>query len=109
MKKWILLSPIAVIVAASAMAYLQMIPGGFFHPPWDKAAHMAIYGWLAAALAIVLAPRWRAFALWAPLALGLADELTQSLSRNRSADALDFAADTVGVILGYAFFRSTSR
>ncbi len=109
MKKWILLAPIAVIVTVSTLAYLQMIPGGVFHSPWDKAAHMAIYGWLAAALAIVLAPRWRAFALWTPLALGLIDELTQSLSRHRSADAYDFAADTAGIILGYAFFRSTSR
>ncbi len=109
MKKWILLAPIAVIVSASAMAYLQLIPGGLFHSPWDKAAHMAIYGWLAAALAIVLAPRFRAMALWTPLALGLADELAQSLSKHRSADINDFAADTAGIILGYAFSRSTSR
>jgi len=108
-KKWILLSPAAVIVVASAMAYLQLIPGGLFHSPWDKAAHMALYGWLAAAMAVALAPRWRAFALWAPLALGVADELSQSLSAHRSADVMDFAADTAGVILGYAFFRSTSR
>ena len=109
MKKWILLAPVAVIVTASTMAYLQMIPSGLFYSPCDKLAHMALFGWLAAAMAVVLAPRWRAFALWTPLALGLADELTQSLSRSRSADVLDFAADTAGVILAYAFFRSTSR
>ena len=109
MKNWILLAPVAVIVIASAMAYLQLIPGGLFHSPWDKAAHMAIYGWLAAALAIVLAPRFRVFAFWAPLALGLADELSQTLSKSRSADIWDFAADSAGIILGYAFFRSTSR
>lgn len=109
MKKWILLSPVAVIVTASTMAYCQLIPGGFFHTPWDKAAHLAIYGWLAAALAVVLEPRFRAFALWTPLALGLADELLQSLSKHRSADAMDFTADAVGVLIGYALFRSTSR
>lgn len=109
MKKWILLSPIAVIFVASTMAYLQMIPGGLFHSPWDKAAHMAIFGWLAAALAIVLPLRFRDFSLWAPLALGLADELLQSLSAHRSSDLMDLAADTAGVILGYALFRSTSR
>jgi VanZ family protein len=108
-KKWILLAPVAVIVTASTMAYLRMIPGGLFYSPWDKLAHMALFGWLAAAMAVVLAPRWRAFALWMPLALGIADEFAQSFSTHRSADAMDFAADATGIIVAYAFFRSTSR
>jgi VanZ family protein len=50
----------------------------------------------------VLPQRWRHWALTGPILLGIVDEVTQSLSRNRSADVWDLAADTVGIALVYA-------
>lgn len=105
----VFLCPAAVMVFASAMAYTGRIPAGWFDSPWDKVVHLLLYGWLAAATALVLPERLRPLGLWAPLALGLADELLQKLSTKRSPDVMDFAADAAGVILGYVVVRSTSR
>jgi VanZ family protein len=43
-----------------------------------------------------------AWALAGPLLLGIVDEVTQSLARNRSSDIWDLAADAVGITVAYA-------
>lgn len=104
-----LLAAVAVLAMASVLAYLNRIPAGWFRGPWDKAGHMVLYGWLAAAIACALPRRWRRFALWGPLLLGVVDELAQTLSPNRSADPWDFLADAVGIAVASALVRLSAN
>jgi VanZ family protein len=106
MKKRLLLAPVAVMIVATGLAYMDCIPSDWFHEPWDKIGPLTLYGWLAAAMTVVLPAGWQRWALWAPMLLGLADEWTQSLSRNRSSDVWDFLADTAGIVLAYLLVRS---
>jgi VanZ family protein len=106
MKKRLLLAPVAVITVATGLAYMNGIPNGWFQAPWDKIAHLTLYGWLAAAMAVVLPRDWRQGALWIPMLFGVADEWAQSFSRNRSSDVLDFLADATGIVLAYLLVRS---
>ncbi len=99
---------VTVFVTASTLAYLHLIPRGLFLAPWDKVAHFAIYGALALALAWCV-PSRPALAWTFPLTLAALDELTQSLSRFRSPDWLDFAADAAGILLAIAFLRRATR
>lgn len=101
----LLLLPVAVIALATTLAYLGRIPGGWFHAPWDKAAHAVLYGWLAACLAQTLPSRWLHWALTGPLLLAIFDEVTQSLARHRTADVWDLAADAVGIAVAYALLH----
>jgi len=74
--------------------------------PWDKIAHLGLYGGLGA-LAVM---GWRlagrrphiAVPLTLALAVGLADEIRQRRVPLRSADPLDFLADLVAIVLAFA-------
>lgn len=108
-RPWLfLLLVVTVFVTASTLAYLHLIPRGLFLAPWDKVAHFAIYGALSLALAWCM-PSRPALAWTLPLALAAADELTQSLSRFRSPDWLDFSADAAGIFLAIVFLRRSPR
>lgn len=96
----------ALMLVASALAYLNLIPGGWFRSPWDKAIHFLLYGGLALSLHAWIQPRWRMLAWAIPLVLGAVDEGTQSLSRFRSPDVRDFAADAAGIVLAGRLART---
>lgn len=98
--RWYLTAGTATLMLAiSTLAYLNLIPGGWFRSPWDKAMHCLLFGGLAFSLGAGVQPRWQALCWAIPLALAVADECAQSLSRYRTPDVLDFAADAVGILL----------
>ncbi len=104
--RWTLLASIsALMLTATALAYLQLIPGGWFRTPWDKAAHGLLYGGLAFSLALALPRRRQALAWMIPMGLAVLDESTQALSPFRSAELLDFAADGAGVLVAMTIFH----
>ncbi|HUF69301.1 MAG TPA: VanZ family protein [Longimicrobiales bacterium] len=89
---------------------------GTFEPydlPWDKVAHLGLYGVLGG-LAVI---GWRRAGRWphmlVPLSLavavGLVDELRQRGVPTRSADPFDFLADMVGVVLAFAILSRARK
>lgn len=80
--------------------------------PLDKAAHFVLYsvlglltarGWLQSGRR----PSW-VLAVLAALSIGVADELHQRSVANRSPEVMDFVADTIGVIVGFAWIARRS-
>jgi VanZ family protein len=104
-KRLLLAAPVFVMTLATLLAYTGKIPYGLFRAPWDKVAHGALYGWLAACAFQALPSRHRRWAWAGPLLLGVVDECTQTLSRQRSADPWDFAADACGIAVAYWWMR----
>ena len=90
-------------MTASGMAYLNLVPGQWFRTPFDKVAHFLAFGAVTFCLPPWLPARRVSLALWIPLVLAGADEMTQTLSRRRSPDVLDFAADAAGIGFAYLF------
>jgi VanZ family protein len=103
--------------AVAWAAFLLWLGGltfdGPFEPdspiPWDKFAHLALYGMLGA-LAVL---GWRRAGRWphilvplgAALAVGIVDELNQRSVAMRSADPLDFLADLIAIVLAFVILR----
>ena len=83
---------VALFAGAETVMYVPLFP-----PPFDKVAHFAYYGIMAALLAHAVGIRW----LWVPLVLmlliGAADEWNQATIAGRDASAWDWAADVAGV------------
>jgi hypothetical protein len=67
---------------------------GLIVAPWDKLAHFAVYSAIAALLWVAAAGRMRIALLFVVVAVGLLDELHQAGVPGRTADAMDFLADT---------------
>ena len=78
---------------------------GLFRPPWDKLAHLTLFGaiggllWLAAgAQRVVLVVALAAL-------LGLIDESAQALAPGRSVDWRDWLMDVLGAAAGVMICR----
>ena len=67
---------------------------GLIVAPWDKVAHFAVYSAIAALLWVAAAGRMRVALLFIVIAVGLLDEIHQAGVPGRTADAMDFLADT---------------
>ena len=105
----------AVIVIGLFTLGEKPYAGSLFPAPWDKLAHVSVYGtiailvWIgsgARAFAQGKAHRAGAVALFV-LAIGLLDELHQVGIPGRSADVSDLVADAIGI--GIAFYLLRSR
>lgn len=76
-------------------------------PPWDKLYHAGNFGVLAGLLYLATGRAWLAVLLAS--AYGVSDELHQAYVPGRSADVLDWLADTTGatfaVLLIFFFTR----
>lgn len=87
--------------------------GGFLDlsPPWDKLYHAGNFGVLAGLLYLATGRAWLAVMLAS--FYGVSDEVHQSYVPGRSADALDWLADTAGAtvfaLLLAWFFRFRQR
>jgi VanZ family protein len=92
------------VVAWAALIFgLSSIPDlGSGLGGWDlvlrKLAHAVEFGVLAALLVRALRDRWWAIALG--IAYALSDEIHQSFVPGREGAPLDFAIDSVGVVVG---------
>jgi VanZ family protein len=105
------------VPAAAWAMFLLWLGGrtwdGTFEPypfiPWDKVAHLGLYGVLGA-LAVL---GWRMagrrphvlLPLGLALTVGIVDELNQRSVATRSADPLDFLADLIAIVLAFAILR----
>lgn len=94
------------IITVSIGADLRLLPLHFIaFPYYDKLGHFVLYGVLGLLLHLALRSRalsfWRLpipMALLVVAALAVLDELQQSFMPARSFDAVDFAADMIGVL-----------
>lgn len=94
------------IITVSIGADLRLLPLHFIaFPYYDKLGHFVLYGVLGLLLHLALRSRARSFwrlpipmALLVVAALAVLDELQQSFMPARSFDAVDFAADMIGVL-----------
>lgn len=88
---------------AAAILVLSLLPQGVPMPStgWDKANHALAFGTLAV-LGCLAWPtrRWKVLA--GLLAYGVVIELLQALTPDRSAEALDVLADSIGLLVSQA-------
>ena len=77
--------------------------------PWDKMAHFAVYAAIAALLWIAMGARMPLLVIAATVAIGALDELHQAGIPGRSADAMDFLADTCAVTATVAVLAIKTR
>ena len=103
----------AVIVIALFTLGEKPYAGSLFPAPWDKLAHISVYGTIAIlvwigtggrAFAEGRAHRAGAVALFV-LAIGLLDELHQVGIPGRSADVADLVADAIGICVAFYLLR----
>jgi VanZ family protein len=72
---------------------------------WDKANHALAFGTLGV-LGCLAWPQRRRQVLFGLLAYGVLIELLQSLTPDRSAEAFDVLADSIGLLLSQALLRA---
>ena len=98
--RWLCLLLLVTLVAA--LLYLGSRPGievVIPSPPWDKLAHLVVFGGFAALGWVVLGARSYLGPVLIVAGIGLVDETLQHFSPGRTADAGDIAADLVGAII----------
>ena len=103
----------ALIFSLSAMPDPGAPPGGMS----DKTAHLLVYAALGAAMIRALAAGRSAAMTAGRVAMaaclvalfGLSDEIHQAMVPNRTPEAMDFAADCAGGVLGAALFSAGAR
>ena len=108
----LILARIAFTLALVATIWGSLAPLSdveFVSGVWDKAQHALGYG--ALALLLIASQRvhrpWRAGLI--VFAIGIALEVTQGLTPDRSADAVDLVANAVGVVLACALVACLRR
>ena len=83
----------AVIVFQLLYLGAQPFAAGLIPVPWDKLAHLAVFGAIAALLWVGTAGRIPLLTVAAVMVIGAIDELRQIGLPGRSADLLDFLVD----------------
>ena len=114
--RWLLWPQVGLIVVASQIAYLGLLPGWLRAVPgYDKGLHFLLFGlaafWLHAWLA---GRRWAwvgrlRVAVLLPFALAAADEFAQRLSPVRTFDWLDLASDLAGMVVFFTLAMVVMR
>jgi VanZ family protein len=95
-----------IFVAGLLVGGAQPQAVGLIAAPWDKLAHAASFGLLAAMVELAARPRaWLFFAL--PLATSAVDEMHQAFLPGRYASVEDWLAGAVGVSLAWWLLRHT--
>jgi VanZ family protein len=97
-----------LMVAALFIGGSQPEAAGIFDAHWDKLAHFAYFGALAALLQIAMNLRQPLLVFVVVTAIGAADELAQTQLPGRHADLPDLATDMVAaavVLTAMAFVR----
>src|SRR5688572_21254667 len=99
----------AAIVFELFTMSLRPAAAGLIAAPWDKLAHFAVYSALAALLWVAAGGRMRIALLFVVVALGLLDELHQADVPGRTADAMDFLADSCAAAATIGLLALTKR
>lgn len=101
---WLRLAAIALLAALAVNLFYQGAQPyavGLIPSPWDKLAHLMLFGGLAALAWVALGARGAGAHLGAiaiAVAVGLLDEAAQSLLPGRSVDVVDIVADIGGAV-----------
>ena len=112
--RWLLWPQLGFVIAITLVAYTGALSGA----PWlslpgtDKVLHVLLFGALAFGTHLALRGRtWRGLplAVALPLLAALAEELLQSTSQHRTADAIDLLADLVGLVVFWRLAAWISR
>jgi VanZ family protein len=96
---------VAAFVAAAALLLHQGAQPhavGLIPAPWDKLAHLGVFGAFAATAWVALggvAPLADRLAPALALAIGVVDEIAQGFAPGRHVDATDLLADAAGALL----------
>lgn len=92
-----------VVIAANLFWHgAQPYAVGLVPAPWDKLAHLAVFGAFGGIAWVILGGTRPLADVLAPLAavtVGAADEFAQQFSPGRGVSAADVAADAIGAIL----------
>jgi VanZ family protein len=99
----------SVIVLELFTMSLRPAAAGLIAAPWDKVAHFTVYAAIAALLWIAAGARMPLLVIAATIAIGALDELHQVGIPGRSADAMDFLADTCAVAATVAVLAIKTR
>jgi VanZ family protein len=97
---------IGCALLAAALVLGLLVPGarpvavGLVPSPWDKLAHVALFGALGAFLAVAANARRPALVAAALAFVAVADEALQTVQPGRHADLVDLACDFAGVAAG---------
>ncbi len=83
------------MVATLFIGGAQPEAAGVFDAQWDKLAHFAYFGAMAALLLLALNMRTPVLAFIVVVAIGAADELAQAQLPGRHADVADFITDVI--------------
>jgi hypothetical protein len=107
---WVVFAVVAVVGQCVALYLPDPAPvtAGFDFPGFDKILHLAIFAVPTWALIRVVRRRWIVPAGMLVQAVG-SEFLQGALLPHRSGDALDAAADAVGIVLGLALAHWTRR
>jgi VanZ family protein len=103
--RWMrLLALLAFVVVAANLFWhgAQPYAVGIVAPPWDKVAHLVLYGGFGGAAWVMLGGARPTADVLAPMAaviVGVADELMQSFNPGRVVGLGDIAADATGALL----------
>jgi len=90
------------VVTTANLFYLGAKPFavGLFPEPWDKLAHLVVFGAISTLLWIGAAGRMPAWAIVLVVAaIGALDELHQATLPGRNADIYDFMTDVIAAVV----------
>ncbi len=109
-----ILAGISVVLTATALYILgaQPVAVGLFPSPWDKLAHLVVFGMLGAAGGVASGTRGWRVVFWcvaSALLVGIMDELHQAFLPGRAASWSDLAADAAGGMLGAGALEGARR
>jgi VanZ family protein len=109
-----ILAGITIVLMATALYILgaQPVAVGLFPSPWDKLAHLLVFGTVGAAAGVASGTRGWRMTLWCvagAIMVGAMDELHQAFLPGRAASWSDLAADAAGGLLGAAALETAHR
>jgi len=98
-----------LLVGALFIGGHQPWSGHLFPPPWDKVAHLCLYGTLTLLL-IMGFPNTKRYLLGlAVFGIGCADEIHQLFVQDRHPGLDDLACDLIGIALAILLLHLTRR
>ena len=109
-----ILAALSVALAARALYILgaQPVAVGLIPSPWDKLAHLLVFGMVGAAAGVASGKRGWLMALYCVAGatmVGTMDELHQAFLPGRAASWPDLAADLIGGLLGAGAVHAAHR
>ncbi|MEZ4663337.1 MAG: VanZ family protein [Caldilineaceae bacterium] len=112
--RWLLWPQVAVVILATQMAYMAMLPLALLEWPFaDKVLHFLLFGMVAFWLNLWMdGKKVRTYgiavplAILIPLSLAFTEECLQSLSPVRTFDLMDLSGDVLGM---YTFWWISER